>query len=389
MSEETLFFMPDYMPSFRCKMGACRCACCEGWPITISMTDYFRLLGVDCSAELRHHIDCAMHMHPHPTQDGYAQILPRWDGNCPLRLEDGRCGLQAELGEDMLAAVCRLYPRGVRMGDDGLECSCANSCEAVVETLYREEAVRFVKGPLHVTPPPMGKRLNLFETAGRESDIRGWLISFLQNRQYPLSLRMMHLGQALYAMDQALHAKDFERVNRLLSGEDAVPPPEMTPPGHAQLLYGLEAAEKMLAVMERSSDSIRDYGEWVLAHFGGGETAFDKYEAACEHLTQVLPHWESWMENLMVNHMFFVQFPFQDRPVSLRDEFTALCAVYVLLRCLCVGWMADKDDPVAAMDVAAAVFRLVDHTEFDRYAAPILHGIGCDDWEHLKEIVSL
>lgn len=388
MDEIQSYLTPDYMPDFHCKMGACRCACCEGWPISVSMADYFRLLGEDCSPDLRRRIDGALHLHPRPCQEAYAQILPRWDGSCPLRLEDGRCGLQAELGEGALAAVCRLYPRGVRRGQGELECSCANSCEAVVETLYRQAPLRFLRVPLKVIPPPLPERIHRFETAGRETEIRLWFISFLQDRRESLPARVMHLGKALQMMDDALHAKDQARVARLLQGEETVPAPTMPTPGSQQLRHGLDVAERMLGVMEKSSDSIRDYGEWVLAHFGGAD-AFSRYEDACAHLSAVLPLWESWMENLLVNHLFFVQFPFQDRPVSLRDEFTALCAVYVLMRCLCVGWMADKDDPVAAMDVAAALFRLVDHTEFDRYAAPLLRGLGCDDWAQLAEVVGL
>jgi predicted permease len=38
--------VPDYYPAFSCKMGACRHACCEGWPISVSMKDYFTLLGL-------------------------------------------------------------------------------------------------------------------------------------------------------------------------------------------------------------------------------------------------------------------------------------------------------------------------------------------------------
>ena len=134
MEEDQTYLVPDYFPAFRCKMGACRRACCEGWPVTITMTDYFRLLGADCSPDLRRRIDCALHLAPHPSPEGYAQITPRYDGQCPLRHEDGRCALHAELGEESLALVCRLYPRGIRQGE-ALECSCANSCEAVPEML--------------------------------------------------------------------------------------------------------------------------------------------------------------------------------------------------------------------------------------------------------------
>lgn len=39
------------------------------------------------------------------------------------------------------------------------------------------------------------------------------------------------------------------------------------------------------------------------------------------------------MEHVLVNHMFFEQFPFQDRDEGLCDEFIAICAVYALHTC--------------------------------------------------------
>ena len=38
---------PDYYSSFRCKINRCRVACCNGWPVTFSMQDYFRLLSLN------------------------------------------------------------------------------------------------------------------------------------------------------------------------------------------------------------------------------------------------------------------------------------------------------------------------------------------------------
>ena len=47
------YFVPDYFLRFACKIGTCRTACCVGWPVSISQENYFRLLGVDCSTDLR------------------------------------------------------------------------------------------------------------------------------------------------------------------------------------------------------------------------------------------------------------------------------------------------------------------------------------------------
>lgn len=389
MKDERAYLTPDYFPDFHCKMGACRAACCEGWPVSVSLTDYFKLLSVDCSPELRRKLDCALHISDHPSPEGYAQILPRYDGQCPLRLEDGRCGMQAELGEEMLAAVCRLYPRGVRPGEIS-ECSCANSCEAVVELLLAHpHPLRFVPLRAAFGVPELPPRKFQFENAGREQEIRLWLIAFVQDRRLGLPRRLMRLGDAVLAMSAALADGDHERVERLLTGAEEAPLPEEIETDPAHLRFGLRAAGGMLRIMDERSESIRAYGEAALGCFGGEADAYEKYILAREGFAALMPEWESWFENLLVNHMFFVQFPFQDRPVDLMDEFIALCAVYILLRFLCVGSAALQPERAHIVDVVAAAFRLIDHTDFDRYAAPILKELGCDDRRHMLCLLSL
>ena len=385
---EEPYLVPDYYPTFSCKMGACRRPCCEGWPISVSMKDYFHLMGVACSPELRRRLDGGLHLSLHPTPDAYAQILPNYNGVCPLHMEDGRCALHAECGGDALAAVCRLYPRGVRNGETR-ECSCANSCEAVIELLLQHpQPLTFLTITNDYGLPDMPPREHHFHTEGRGQAIRLWLIRQLQRREYPLPQRMLLLGQALHAMEEALAALDYARVDALLSGEVVISAPELPVPSHKNLIQGLEAVEKMLDALDRHSNSIREYGEESLRYFAGSDP-FPLYETASTRFASIVPQWETWLEHLLVNHMYFVQFPFQDRPVPLRDEYLSLVAVYTLLRCLLVGCLAKEGDIRRAVDVAAAAFRLVDHTSFDLYAAPLLKELGCGDWGHIRLLVSL
>lgn len=386
MSEMQPYLVPDYYPAFSCKMGACRHPCCEGWPVSITMKDYFTLLSVDCSPQLRHRLDAALHLAPHPTQEAYAQITPNYVGQCPLHLPDGRCGLQAELGAGVLAAVCQLYPRGVRPGEPP-ECSCACSCEAVPELLlHHPQPLRFIPYPQDFSILPT-QPTHLFLTGGRAQEIRLWLIAQVQDRRYPLPQRLLMLGQSMHAMASALAADDRAAVSRLLQA-DGAPLPPLCQPTHQQLTAGLHAADHLLRLMDQCSTSIRDYGERVMAHFATGD-AFVRYQQGASQLAQVIPQWETWLEHLLVNHMFFVQFPFQDRPVEPLDEFLALCAVYVLLRFLLVGHAALEPAQAHLVDVVAAAFRLIDHTEFDRYAAPILKQLGCEEAERLMELLCL
>ncbi len=390
MNEPRKFLVPDYFKHFSCKMGDCRSACCQGWPISITMKNYFTLLGMECGQELRDRLDRSMHIVDRPTEDEYAQFSMRWDGECALRLPDGRCSLHAELGPEVLSDVCDLYPRGIRT-IPAPECSCAGSCEAVLELLIRKkEPITFAEEAYALRMPRPEKRLAKFETLGRETEIRLFFIRVMQDRSLPLALRLGRLGDSVYRMDTALQKKDAAEVERLLTegiGETVTVNTGAVDAEH--LRHGLDVVEKMVDLLDGRSDSIRERGEAALAYFGNDANALEKYRSAKTHFESMFPDWEIFFEHMMVNHMFFSQFPYQDRPEKLMEEFVALCAVYVLLRFLAIGCMAEKTEECDLIDVCAALFRLVEHTEFDRIASRLLHGLGCTKPQDLWELICL
>ena len=283
-----------------------------------------------------------------------------------MRLADGRCGLQVEAGEDALPAVCRQYPRSIRLG----ECCCSTSCEAVIELLDRKAPIQFQAISLEDTAYPR-KRVHFFETGGREIEIRLWPIAFLQDRSIPLGRRLARLGEGVRHLDEALTAHDFNALDDLLSGKTDIRVPELAD----GISTALDIVRQLLVRLDDLSDSIRDYGKIAVRHFDREGTL--SREAIAHRLSQTSPYWEAWFENMMVNHMYFSQFPFQDRPVSLKDEIIALYAVYALLRFLTIG--AGDGTKRRMADIAAALFRLVDHTAFDCYAVPILKQICADN----------
>lgn len=389
MKETHEYLVPDYYDQFICKMGACRSACCEGWPISLSMQDYFRLLGVDCSPELRRRLDCAMHLCERPCEEAYAQITPRYDGNCPMRLDDGRCAVHAELGEEALSGVCRLYPRGPRAEGD-YECSCANSCEAVLELLFAQDApISFHRRALTFDLPKPAGRTVFFETVGREQDLRLYFIHILQNRALSLPQRILSLGFALRDVENALNQRDATSIDQMLHQSPPCAPTAEAPVCQSQLISGLRTAESMLETLDERSPSIRAYGEAALDYFGRDDSSLDRYFKAKAHFESAFPKWEIWFEHMLVNHMFFERFPFQDRPESLYDEYIAICAVYAVLRFLGLGAMIHRDEEAAFVDVASAAFRLIDHTAFDRTASHILKSLGYASPEQLYVLIQL
>ena len=201
MRKEQSCRMPDYYPHFACKGGACRATCCRGWDVSLPMDEYFRLLGLDCSPELRARLDGAFHAVDAPSPERYAQISHNWLGDCPMQREDGLCALQCECGETVLPAVCRRYPRGAR-GLFDRECACSNSCEAVLEMFWdREAPLGFVEGSdgglfPEAAPAPEPRR------AQRYRAIRALCFGTMQNRSLGLAQRLLRIGRMLRALNE-------------------------------------------------------------------------------------------------------------------------------------------------------------------------------------------
>lgn len=380
--------MPDYVPEFSCKMGACREACCEDWPISFSLDDYFHLSTLDCSPELRDKIDRGVRICLEPRPDRYAEIAPRYDGDCSLRLPDGRCALHAELGEEALTDVCRLYPRGVRKGEE-YEISCANSCEGVLELMFgKKEPITFIRREMELAMPPEAERRVDFETLGHGVDLRLWFIRVMQARALSFPERFCALADALYKADRALEAKDEKALVEMM----AEPVKKPVFDGNAtpgKLLEGMENAEKLLEIVDKRSASVRDYGEEALRYFGHGEAAFGRYLEARERFEKLVPEWEISFEHMLINHMFFSQFPFQDRPENFNEEYMALTVVYTLMRFLSIGWFAQHPGETGFADISAAAFRLIEHTDFEHYAIHLLKEMQMNTPEKISEWILL
>ena len=388
MRKEQSCRMQDYYPHFACNGGACRATCCRGWDVSLPMDEYFRLLGLDCSPELRARLDGAFHAADAPSPERYAQISHNWLGDCPMQREDGLCALQCECGETVLPAVCRRYPRGAR-GLFDRECACSNSCEAVLELMFEQDApLGFITQPMSFDAPPAQPRAVFFDTMGHEQEIRLWLIGVMQQRTLSLPQRIMSLGLALERLEQVLDVKDERTLTALIAQRWQAAPPlfDIT---QAHLEFGLDKARALVALLGERSDSLRQYGQEALDYFELSERPFEKYMVSRIRFENSLPKWEIWFEHVLVNHMFFEQFPFQDRPDSLWDEFVAISAVYALLRFLSIGHLAQSKCGCEAdfVDMVAAAFRLIDHTDFDRYASRALHDMGCDAPQKVFDLV--
>jgi len=341
------YLVPEYYKDFQCKGGECRHSCCEGWPIRISTKEYYHLLGIKCSSELRIKLDRALKISLEPSNECYKQISTDWNGVCLLHHEDGLCALQMELGESCLPEICKIYPRSAKQLTETSSCSCSNSCEEVVELLLNTKEIQLFEEKDLLIDPKF-----LIDLSPIKSECCKKSISIIQDRSLSLPERFISLGNFLNGTDIYITDPD-----------------------------NLSQAFQLLDVFDQyfeSSNSISDYCKASQLYFDidGSEklsvehlaSILGKYLSASDHLESILPDWEILFEQLIVNHMFYNNFPFTEQQDKVNDAFLSLTAMYSFLRFNILGYMSDKIISENLVDYLAAMFRLIEHSNFKNIA---------------------
>ncbi|MFA5006918.1 MAG: flagellin lysine-N-methylase [Candidatus Izemoplasmatales bacterium] len=351
------FLVPDYYAAFACKGGSCRSTCCAGWTVTVPMDQYFALANVSCGPELRESIDRAFMPVLRPSPERFAEIRHDRDGRCKLLRPDGWCALHAACGEDALPSVCRYYPRGPRI-DPIMESSCANSCERTLELLFEKpEPLRFERRELTFSMPFSPTATAPAEAAAYVR-VRAFCLAILTDRAFPLQTRILMVGKLLSALDR----------------DPGVDPGtvDLSVPAFASDIPG--TYRTMMNVGRwfiENNRSIAAFCESVEAYYVDGEIEA-KYRAATAHFTAILPDHEILFEKMLVNDLFFRQFPRGDHGTGLSDEFTALAGTYVFIRFLALNLMMTRTNRAEFVDIMAATYRVVGHTRFDKNIVVLL-----------------
>lgn len=394
MADAHKYLVPEYYSGFSCKGGSCRSTCCSGWGISFSMEEYFRLLGLTCPPDLRRKLDGAFHMVEHPTQERYAQITPNWLGKCPLHMENGLCQLHAECGEAALTSVCRMYPRGVHTEFER-ECSCANSCERVLEILFEmKEPMRFKENELHFDLPEADEETDPLAIRWYRP-IRRRIIGALQDRSFDLPSRLALVGGMIRLLNEAFRNQEDWIVSGALEVCGQMKPPAMPEPDQE---FSMLVMYRLTRMFSRNI-SVEGYIGETMMRLGLSvdeepedmqiAAATRKYEADAAEFDRKVPDWMLKFEQLMVNHVFFDRFPFSDRHESLWEDYISLCAGYAFARFMAVEGMAERDGEEALIDILASVFRLIEHSGFDLNAASLLEARGISSLEDLARLVQI
>lgn len=373
------FLVPDNYADFHCKCGKCRHTCCDGWAVTFPREDYFRLLSVPCSPELRRKLDGALHLADDPTPERYAELLPNWEGHCPLQRADGLCALQAGCGEDAISTTCRYYPRGIRTMDDD-ECAYSASCERVVEMLlHRQAPMTFRRMRLSFAMPLPARETDAALTA-ETRQLRRDVVTMLQAREVPLASRMLGIRAALVLEESGHQTSESRWAAFRAAAKVAIPPAD----------WALRANILRTLMEELLADTISMGGIAAeILPLLRGEQAGAVLQQAAGTFQADTPDWMIGTEQLMVNHVFYEGFPYGAHQECPATAAVSLCAEYAVLRGTTVLYHQLHTDETALVDAIAALFRVMEHSAFGWNAAVVLEREGKAGEDVIGQIVGI
>ena len=330
-------FAPSYYKEFSCKCGDCRHVCCGGWGITLSEKEYYRLIGIDCSENLRGRLDRAFHLADHPTEERFALISPDYEGKCPILREDGYCALQKEKGEDPLPIVCRMYPRSIKRGCPD-EAVMSASCELTVELLIRDDGpLNFEEEKLFLPFEGLDSALNTPEKLRLNREC----IALLSERRFPLKERLRLIGEKLTGKQAGDDG----------SGEDA-----------------LLTVLRLINSYRRTSVSVDAFADTVFPLLGGEpdeidpSAAFAFLSAKRKEFEDHYPKFEIWFEKIFVNHLFYTQFPYAEPVLSPEKNYTALIVAFAFLAVILPLALIGKTGKNDFVDLVSDLFRFSEHS---------------------------
>lgn len=314
----------DYFDSFRCKCGDCRFSCCDAWSIAISEEEYHRLSNLTCSDDMFRKLQCAFQKVDDPAPGRYMVFARNFLGQCPMHASSGLCSLQVELGEKILPEICRVFPRSMHRKGTVHRAVCSAGCEGVVEILDREEPLDFVEVENDLPVDLVNDASpDFYEIFRSYTDV-------IHDRSLPIAKRVERICQML---DPSFSASmDISK-------------------GIESLLSAIDQLKNYSPTLDEMSSSLQ--AELYTA---------ERYPGAAALFEQNHPSWEKLFENLILNHLFYEDFPDTDPRISSKDSIYGLCFLYALMRVMCIARSSLSD--IDLIDTLACVFRYAEHSSF-------------------------
>jgi lysine-N-methylase len=395
------YVRPDYAARFKCIAAACEDTCCKGWDVPVDRRTYEKYRS---SEAMKPHLGTLIVLNTNkPTASDYARIPLMGTTQCAFLDVERMCGIQKQLGAEMLPDTCATYPRANSRQAGRVETALNLSCPEAARLTLLEDNL-FGSGHFLAGGAP---RYEAFRAAApgwpheeTRLAVREFALLLLTDRSYSLWQRLYLLqplvrrlrtlsdsgrggsvlawceGNPLAVAHVLADSAQIAAGGRLRQVMDAIPPRtseqlqlvmEMLrmrvfrPPSPTRFLECVQDFELGLGCATASSE------QQILDAYDDG------YRRFYQPLMERYPH---LLENYLVNHVFKNGYPFGRQPEHPAAGFAAesnperehlsLCVHAGLAQTLLIGMAARHRENFSSDHVVKLVqslARAIEHSK--------------------------
>jgi lysine-N-methylase len=397
------YIRPNYADRFRCISSACEDTCCQGWSVPVDQGTYEKYRS---NETMKSHLGTLIVLNTsQPSTSDYARI-PLTGQTCSFLDTDHLCGIQKQLGSEMLSVTCATYPRAITTNtgqrEEALNLSCPEAARltlldaglldanllnparrsggsSIASPFARYAAIRHQPAK-HAIQPRLA--------------IRDFILILLAERAYPLWQRLYLLG----TLTTRLHAASAgtpvaawadanpHKVAVLLadSARGAVNGrlrpimDEIRPQPDRQLKLLIEMLRQRFStppIPSRFIECIQDFEVGIGSKTAQNEpellNAYEEgYRRYYRPLMDENPH---LLENYCINYVFKNSYPFGRQtqrtllsPDAPESEHILLCVHIALVQTLLIGMAAHYREAFGTTHVVKLVqslARTIEHSQ--------------------------
>lgn len=293
---EKLLCLNNYL-KFKCKCDKCRHTCCAYWKINASKKDYDRIRSIDNGIN---HLE----VESFPTSKRYAYIKLNSSGKCPCLSKEGLCSLQIKYGTDALTTICMSYPRVFRYINSP-EVSLSTACEGVLEDLMSNELITFER---------IDKK-------------------YMYDNKYSSNQKFIKKNSV---RNKVFDIYMKEGINALSS--------------YLGINYDISFNKRLFSYLKNIYDEFfKERAAITGYHHFMDDVSYDDINIADN----------IFIKNIMINHMFYMNFPFCNNNENIKENFIGLLTVEGMVK---VAFSILKGEEL--VDELSFLFRGIEHSNF-------------------------
>ena len=361
---------PSYSERFHCITSECEDTCCKDWAVPIDQATYEKYQSVE---GLKPHLGTLIVLNTkRQTRSDYARIPLTPQSKCAFLDGEQMCGIQKQLGAEMLSVTCTTYPRAVLTAagqrESALNLSCPEAARVVLlEPHLLDECDPFRDQAADRYAALRHDARHLPRQYQPRLAVREFALLLLGDRSYPLWQRaylLDVLARRLDALSGASSVAEWAEANpnavaklladsarvvalqrlRAQMDEAAAEPAEQLP----LLIELIRLRVSQPPVPTRFLECVQQFEAGLGCATAQSEQQIldayvDSYRRYYRPLMERHPH---LLENYLMNHVFKNSYPFgRERPASAapvaapeaESEHLSMCVHVALAQALLIG----------------------------------------------------